>query len=375
MMTVLHICLSDGWGGLEQYPLSLAVPSQERGVRLCYLGLEDSRFSQEAAARGLTLFTLPSRSAAFLQLHRLLRWIREQCVEVVHFHKSSDLRLLIALAPCLPAARFFFTEHMNVQRPKRSFYHRWVYKRLHRVFAISDYTRANNLRALPVDDQQLVRLYLGIDLQRFCPSLEAEERASLRASLGLAEQTVAICLPGRISPGKGHAVFVEAVLELGRRLGLRPSLCAFIVGGLQATEGSDEALVEQLQSRIRAHQAESLFHFTGYTPEVHRLLQAMDVVCIPSEKEAFGLTVIESLALGLPVVASDSGGIPEILGSGGEYGLLAAPHDPAAFASALERLALSKALREELGARGIQRAKSSFDLTHHVERLLEFYRS
>ena len=60
------------------------------------------------------------------------------------------------------------------------------------------------------------------------------------------------------------------------------------------------------------------------------------------------------MAAGLPVVASNVGGLPEALAHGG--GVLVAPDDPKALASALERLVTDGSYREELG----QQARASY---------------
>ena len=63
--------------------------------------------------------------------------------------------------------------------------------------------------------------------------------------------------------------------------------------------------------------------------------------------EPFGIVVIEAMAAGKTIVASDVGGIPEIVRPG-RSGLLVAPGDPAALASAMQRLIDDGALRTRL---------------------------
>lgn len=371
--TTLHICFSNGWGGLEQYPLTLAPELKRQEVHVCYLALAGTRFALKAQSSGEPTLVFPSRLSVWRRWRTLQRWVHEHHILVIHFHKSSDLRLVPLFSWLFPGVQLVFTEHMNAKKPKHSFYHRWVYKRLHRVISISDHSLANNLRALPVAPGQIERLYAGINLEVFRPSLSVPDRTALRRSLGLQPDDVACCLPGRISPGKGHTVFVDAVLEWARQYKGAGRVHAFIVGGLHASEGADEVLVEALRSRIRQQGAETRFTFTGYTAEMQRLLQAMDIVCIPSDQEAFGLAVVEAMALGLPVVGSRSGAIPEILGENGEYGLLAAPNDPRSFAKALAQLASSPELRQRIGQQALQRVQTTFNLTQHVTRLKQIY--
>ena len=80
-----------------------------------------------------------------------------------------------------------------------------------------------------------------------------------------------------------------------------------------------------------------------------------DVVFCPSLAESFCRVVAEAMANGLPVVASDLEPIRELVGDD-EAGLLVPAGDAAAAAGALRRLAADPALRDELGARGLERS-------------------
>ena len=59
---------------------------------------------------------------------------------------------------------------------------------------------------------------------------------------------------------------------------------------------------------------------------------------MPSLSESFGVAVLEAAACARPSIASRVGGVPEVLRDG-ETGLLVPPHDPAALAGAIVRLA------------------------------------
>jgi glycosyltransferase involved in cell wall biosynthesis len=56
---------------------------------------------------------------------------------------------------------------------------------------------------------------------------------------------------------------------------------------------------------------------------------------LPSEHEAFGLVLVESLASGTPVVAAASGGIAEIVDPGAGVGALTPVGDIGALAAAI----------------------------------------
>jgi glycosyltransferase involved in cell wall biosynthesis len=67
---------------------------------------------------------------------------------------------------------------------------------------------------------------------------------------------------------------------------------------------------------------------------------AADLVVLPSRRESYGMVLTEALARGVPVLATAVGGVPETVGrdrEGRVPGLLVAPDDAAALASAVRR--------------------------------------
>ncbi|PSJ22653.1 glycosyltransferase family 1 protein [Halomonas sp. ND22Bw] len=366
----MQLCLSNGWGGLEMYPARIIPELARQGWEAHGLALEGSRVAASLEAAGVTPLTVPSRGQALWRVGRILAYLKAHGIEVIHCHKSSDLRLGALLATLRPGLRLFFTDHMGVTRPKRDFYHRWAYGRVTRLFSISEATRARNLAAFPLPAERIRRLYLGIDPAPYVERLADDERDTLRGELGVPEGAVAIGLPGRITPGKGQRVWVEALASLAEN---RPDSAwhGVMIGGLTAEEGSNAAFVEALRERVEALGLGARLTFAGFRADLPRCLQALDVVCTPSRNEAFGLTVIEAMAAGRPVVGASSGAIPELVSP--DTGRLADPESPEAWAAALAELVDDGALRERLGAAGRARVLEDFTLARHVEALVAEY--
>ena len=369
---MLHICFSNGWGGLEQYPLTLESEFLNQGIQPYYIGKENTRFSESAKSQGFQLRTFSSRLALIAYPHAFKKWLKENNIEAIHFHKSTDLRLAPFLKMLTPKTRLVFTEHMNAKKPKKHIYHQLVYRCIDQVISISDHSLGNNKKALPVPTHKIRKIYSGIDLRKFKPNLTEYARKEIRAELGLKNE-IAFCLPGRFSSGKGHKIFVESFIRFSK-LKDAPSAHAFLIGGVTADKGADEQLVSDIKQDIEEKEAEHLFTFTGYRPDMHRILQAMDVVCIPSRLEAFGLTIVEAMALGLPVIGSNSGAVPEILGKDGQCGLLANPGNPHSFTDAFIKLSNDAVTRKTLGANALKRAHQLFDIRNHVKELKKIYK-
>lgn len=367
---VLHICLSRGWGGLEMYPSRIIPELERQGWQAHGLALAGSRVAASFREAGVEPLTLASTGRALLAAGRVLAYLKAREIGVIHCHKSSDLRLGALLVSLRPSLRLFFTDHMGVTRPKKDLYHRWAYGKVTRLLSISEATRQRNLAAFPLPAERIRRLYLGIDPAPYAPCLDDQARTALRRELGVPEGAVAIGLPGRLTPGKGQEVWVEALARLAET---RPELAwhGVLIGGLTAEEGSHEAHVAALRRRIDELGLASWITFTGFRRDLPRLFEALEVVCVPSRNEAFGLTVIEAMAAGKAVIGSDSGAIPELLER--ECGRLAPPEDAEAWAAAMAELAGDAELRRRLGQAARRRVEEDFTLAAHVAGLIRDY--
>ena len=98
-----------------------------------------------------------------------------------------------------------------------------------------------------------------------------------------------------------------------------------------------------------------------------------DVFVGPSRYESFGLVYLEAMRAGKPVVACATGGVPEVVDD--RSGILIAPDDSSALASAIVELVTNPALRARMGAQGRRRFDEDFTSEKMAERSLELYES
>ncbi|MFP6624318.1 MAG: glycosyltransferase family 4 protein [Myxococcota bacterium] len=133
---------------------------------------------------------------------------------------------------------------------------------------------------------------------------------------------------GRLEPYKNIDVMLRAMARLGDRF---PNAEILVIGRGSARDEL-AALAKELGIADRTR-------FTGFITDEERnqlLLSARVCVC-PSEKEGWGLTVIESNATGTPVVATDAPGLRDSVRHG-ETGFLAETRSVEAFADRIGEL-------------------------------------
>ena len=127
-----------------------------------------------------------------------------------------------------------------------------------------------------------------------------------------------------------------------------------------------------MEERVSALGLNARFKFLGFRRDAPRIVQAFDVIAVPSHVEPLGNATLEAMAAGRPVIGSRVGGIPEMVVEG-ETGLLVPPSDPAALADATARLVRDPALRSQMASAARQRALETFGMGVHGLRLQEHY--
>lgn len=363
---VLQVCLSKGWGGLEMYPIRIGIQLKARNWRVFGLALEGSRVAEEMKAAGFEVISVSSKRAAICQLLRLVKLLKDNDIPVMHCHKSGDL-LIGALLKQFRRFKLIFTEHMGVTKPKKDLYHRWIYKQVDQLLAISDVTLARNRKALPIAIEKTRRLWLGTEVTPY--PLQQEEKNQLLKGFGIHQDARIVGLIGRLCKGKGQRELIQAFAKLDP---VENNYFLLLVGGLLENQGADPGEAEYLQQLAKSLNISNHVIFSGLRNDINVMLSLMDIVCVPSYNEAFGLTVIEAMAAGKAIIGANTGAIPEVLG---DAGLFATPKNADEIAKQMYELLIQEELRFSLRDEAYKRADKLFKVEIHIKQLIEFYKN
>lgn len=202
-------------------------------------------------------------------------------------------------------------------------------RRARMVITVSEFSRQELIDALDLAPERISVVPEGVD-ERFGAHADSERA---RRRYGLTRP------------------YVLAVATDSRRKNL-PVLEA--ASAALRAEGVDVVLAGSGRSYLR--ETEIALRRLGYVPDADLpgLYAGARAFVLPSLYEGFGLPCLEAMACGTPVVAADAGALPETLAGAG---LLADPHDPAAFTAALLRAIGDGELRSRLIAAGHRRAR------------------
>lgn len=357
---VLHIISDRRRGGAGSYLLNFLRAFDRSALEVSVLCPPESELLPAAAELGVAAVACPGLQPdrsfhlrGLGRLYRELRRRRRQGLQLVHTHGSFSGRLAARLAG-VPA--ILYTRHrLDAPWPAhgwRSAGWRWLDRiTADRVIAVSRAVAAQ-LAAQGMAPERVCLIYNGVDL----PGLRRRAAAAQPAAAPAAGPRLGVV--ARLEPEKGQDVLLRAAVELSREF---PGLRIDLVGG-----GSQEAAWRELAAQLGLS---GRVRLVGPQPDPVPWLLGFDVVVVPSREEAFGLSLVEAMALGRPCVASGVGGIREIAGAGEEAGAaekagagakmraeaavrLVPPDDPPALAAALAELLRRPEAAQALGERG-----------------------
>jgi glycosyltransferase involved in cell wall biosynthesis len=354
-------------GGMEATVWALTEGLNAAGVAtdvLCANRRAVTECSQAAAGysvvRAASLGMLLSTSMAPALVSQLRR-MAPGC-DVIHVHMPDPMAAL-ALRLVQPRARLVVHWHSDVvrQRYARHLYgplQSWLLDRADAIIATSS-AYADSSQALQRWRAKVSVIPIGIEAAE--PPAAARV-AALRARH--AGRKIIFAL-GRMSYYKGFEVLIEAAASL-------PADCVVLIGGagelLERHRAQAAALPDSGRVQLLGPVADE---------ELGTYFAAADVFCLPSvaRSEAFGVVMLEAMALGKPLVATDiaGSGVPWV-NQHGVTGLNVPVSSPGALAGALTSIVHNPGSAQSFGQAARKRYEDEFTATLMTRRTLDLYR-
>jgi glycosyltransferase involved in cell wall biosynthesis len=316
---------------------------------------------ERAAALGVPVrlvAPLPLGLTGARRVPGLAHLLKRHRPDVFHAHMSSPVACKWALAAAVLArvpAVLGTVQVGEYEPPDRSAY--WQLRALtrgvDRYLAVSGAIAAELVERLGWPAEKVEVSYNAVDVARAAVAAPP----GLREQLGGSTTRPLVLTPARLDAQKGHDVLLEAATAI-------PDAC-FVFAGEGPERGRLEALAGDLGLADRVL-------FLGRREDVPQLLAAADVFALPSLYEGSSLAVLEAMAAGTPVVSSAIGGTDELVADG-ESGLLMAPGDSQALATALRRLLDDPDLGQRLAARARERVEEDLTRERMAARVTGVY--
>ncbi len=302
-----------------------------------------------------------------VRLWKLVWLIKREKIDLVHTNTITVIDGAIAARLCgIPHIWHIHeilpdTLNLTTYFPLRFIYF-LVFKLSHTVVTVSHAAKKSIMDIFPVSNIKVI--HNGIQLQHVARNEQYETKFS--QEFNLPENAITAAIIGSVLPIKGHEDLIEALCKVKDRSG---DIHLFIIG-----KPMDQKYVQRLKIRINDSGLSSRVHFLGHREDVQQILQAIDIVVIPSWVESFSLVALEAMMYTKPIIATRSGGIEEIV-EDEVSGFLVNKRDVNAIAERLLILASDERKRLLMGQQGRKRLEEYFSLPMFIHNMEKVYLS
>ncbi len=347
---ILEVCLSPGLGGLELFTVQCHNFFSQKGE--CRIVVAPNQKLDNYLQGTDKLYVKRNKFFPLLSAYKLSKYIDESNIDTLHFHWNRDM-ITVVLAKILSRRKpsIILSRHMGMTRFKDDIYHRWLYKHISTIHAVTRQVEAQLIKFIPSSVRPDIKLiYLGVDPKKDINIQELKNKYHINNEF-------IVGIIGRMQEGKDQHVVIEAISKL-KTLDIK----LFIIG-----EAMDDTYLKRLHTMCQTLGIEDKVIFTGFTKEADTYMKLCDVTVLATQNETFGLVIIESMANGTPVIATDRGGPLEIIDDGIDGLLYDGSSDD--LSSKIRLLYEDSAFKDTLASNSLKKVFEKFDKKTQLEKL------
>ncbi len=295
-------------------------------------------------------------SRRFFQNANLLRaLIREHHLHVLHPDEVRD-GVLCGYAKKHTSAKLVY--HARLTNPTK--FDRLIENFADGIIGVSGGAVARFPRFMPSKKRII---FDGIDFSLFHP---VNDKAALRHELCLPINTFILLFAGQVKAGKGIFDILNAMKMLKTMLPASNQPLLLIAG-----MPIDEHTLPEVKTIIEQENLQA--QYLGQHEHIHRLMQACDVLVLPSHEGVEGLprVIVEAMACGAVALGTDTSGLREAIMNGN--GVMVPEKSPDAIARAILDLMHNPDLLRTYQTKGLAYVKQHFDVQINTDAVVAFY--
>ena len=345
---ILHISRTMDIGGAERivYQLSSDLKDEFNSVHVASTG---GLWESELAAQGIQhhkILDIDSKNPVtvlklLFSIHQI---IKNNEITTVHTHHRMAAFYIRLLKLVHPKLIHVYTAH-NVFKDKLPLYG-FALKNAKSV-AVGEAVNKNLKEDVGITDSRVI--YNGVVLK------ETDDQVDEIISYG----GIKLGCIARLYEQKGLTYLLDAMSLLTVK-----DIRLFIVG--------DGELRNELENKVKKLDLQDSVTFLGYRKDIAECINSFDFCVLPSVFEGFGLVAIEAFMNSKTLVATAIPGLNEVVTN--ENGVLVPAKDPAALASAIDKLATDATLRQELASQAKKDYENRFSYSMFLENYRALYR-
>lgn len=297
-MNVLHIGTSGGRGGIESFIMNVCSHLDREKYQFSIIAdCEKAAIASEFERLGGKIYYIPSAVKDKLgYIQGLWRVLDKNKFDIVHIHKNS-LANPAALYLCYFKGIKKIILHSHNTQPadvhgniKAHKFFKKVTANMHLIrLACSE--KAAEWMYMENAKYELIHNGIQVDNYRF----NTIKRQQKRKELEIDDNIVAFCAIGRLTKQKNPLFLIDIFTQIRKN---SDNCRLYLIG--------DGIMAEEVRSYAKKFAFYHDIQFLGVRDDIPNLLQAMDMVLMPSLYEGLPIAAVEAQAAGLPILISDN---------------------------------------------------------------------
>lgn len=297
---VCAVACFDRFSSIEQLIVRDIELLKNLGITIHVLTVKDSEFCREIRKiSGLHIHERldPMKGSLDFSIFREVRGIiAAHRIHLVHVFEPPSVNSVAPLCWPRPGGVSIIVSKSVFDRDcDLSLVDRFVLGRLDALCVTNQDTRMRLLEQGSARRWRIRVIRPGIDLQKFSPT--QSDRLPIRASWGFGDSEILFGVISKLESGRGQDLAIRAFARL--RLIVTPEILSrakLVFIGDEILE--DEGLVRTgLQALIEQLQLGGSVAFAGFHSNIEEVLAALDVLVVPTARDAVSLVALEAMAM------------------------------------------------------------------------------
>lgn len=317
-MKVANVMLGKGIGGIEQVFCDYTNILKQEGIE--HISIMDKNASIKPKIKGETFTVTCNSTYDIFTIFKLKKFLQANKIDIIITHGGRANTIMYYANAFYKAKIITLTHNYKHQRLLKADYIIAITKNLQEYFIAKG------------KDPKKVFLVNNMTKTKFKPDFVEVNYGDI----------VTIGVLARLVPEKGIETFLEAIKILkNQNVNIRA-----IIGG-------DGPLMHDLQHYSSILDIHNIVTFEGWVLNKKVFYKNIDVLCMPSHHEPFGLVLLEGFLHSKPICASSAEGPREII-THMHNGMLSKISDPKALAADLKTVIENPSLANNLIKSGYQ---------------------
>ncbi|MBE5935392.1 MAG: glycosyltransferase family 1 protein [Lachnospiraceae bacterium] len=291
MSKILIICTNVfGYNGIAAVILNeyKAFDKKKMQIDLLCINEPSEEIKEMLEKNNSKLYIVERNSSPLKYMKNIKKIMKENAYDVVHIHGNSATMAVELMAAKkagvkvrIPHCHNTTSDHMKVHKLLKPFFNKYY---------THGFACGTNAGKWLYGDKEFVVINNGIDTTRF--TYNKEYRNEIRKEYNVEDKFV-VGHVGVFNYQKNHEKLIEIFDKLNKENG---NSVLMLIG-----EGENK---EKIEALVKEKELDEQVIFIGTTDDVHKYMNAFDVIALPSRFEGLPVVLIEAQCTGLHCVAS-----------------------------------------------------------------------